>query len=275
MNRKNYILFFYWVLPFSILLFSLLFGTVFFQFWAEGNIYLSVFVVFATFAIAINGVISAFYRIYGRLARSILVVKTLEYAVYLAVIGTISCFSSLSENSFGVASGISLSFVSCLSFFLLTKNHPVGDNNNEIRVGPIIKRSLFSYMALAMAANISAIGLKFVDILTLGLIGVPEDIGVYAVANRYSEFMAFGGALVSIYYTKRIGELVSSGSFCALKKLAFESVLLSSFIFLILAVVFFLVKPAFISILGEGYESAFGFIFILAVGKFLCQSWGR
>jgi len=107
------------------------------------------------------------------------------------------------------------------------------------------------------------------DVIILGHLRPAQDVALYAVALKYSQFVLFGGVAVNLVIAPLISAKLSLGDTNQLQSAVRSASRAYVLLALPIALLFFLADEFLIGLFGEFYLSAGTLLFILTFGQFL------
>lgn len=237
--------------------------------FSVNRIWLFLLILLLTFSVSINGISSAIYRIEGFLVTSVLSTKFVEQSVYFLGASLLAFFLVDIKilDFLLIVSGVIFLSAIVLNYIVVSKIDKKEEYSffeNKKLVMDIVKFSFFSYLI-----NLSQIVLKNTDVFLVSMLGTLSNVGVYGLAQKYSEFFCAAAPMVNIVYAKTISTLVSNRDYVGLHSEVKKAMLLNVFFVVMMSVVFWILQDSIVGWLGDGYHKSIELIGVLWLGKFL------
>ncbi len=164
----------------------------------------------------------------------------------------------------GAITGSSLGFIFAVPFAYLLFRHL---KLRYTKQGFEQFKQIFYFSVPTSATALSAFALAYADIICLGILLSPEEVGIYSAASPTSRLLlAFSAGLYAILLPS-IAEVKAKGSFEMVKSYAIDSLKFSLVVLLPVAVISILFSKEIIVLLfGSSYAGAAGAFELLIVG---------
>jgi O-antigen/teichoic acid export membrane protein len=125
-----------------------------------------------------------------------------------------------------------------------------------------------------MVVSSMSLVITWSDVLTIGIFGTSEDVGIYTPAARTALLISLGLTAIAAVAQPRLAVLYNSGDFKALERLMRNTSLLGTLVGLPALVVIEIAASWFMGLFGAGFDSGATALRILALGQFLNVSVG-
>ncbi len=136
------------------------------------------------------------------------------------------------------------------------------------RAKPEYRLRKWMSLALPMAfSGVSQIMVNRLDIVILGVIATPSEVGVYAAATRFASLLAFGLGAVAVVVPPMLAAAYTSGSRSDFQAVMRKSSLFSGSIAVFTGLPLLLWPQYLLGLFGAGYASASDLLRVLAVGQ--------
>lgn len=125
-------------------------------------------------------------------------------------------------------------------------------------------------MATFLVVDIMSIASSNIDVLLLGFFNGPSSVGIYQVASRGAEFIAFPLMAINMLFATKISQLYVKNKLNELQELIKRSTIIIILISAPVLVLIILLGQVLVSTLfGNSYTSGYSVLVILSVGQFI------
>ena len=174
--------------------------------------------------LAINPILGGVLRAMGRMVEGLLMNDALKGAIFLASLLIMSVFDSsralLVNNgaSAAMATQMVAVIVTCvIGFLFLQKNWPKDAKEATPEYFSYTwRKQLLPFAALGGMAVLN----RNIDILMLGVLSTPSDVGYYKIAMQLSSLVSFGLAAIILVIAPRFSDYYARQDFAGLKRSA-------------------------------------------------------